>query len=427
MLALLRGGTSRGRRIMGEGVISRGVRFLTKQETAFTVNMLRRSVENFANSLVQQYQSIYLISLGANSVQVGLVNSLAGVGSTLTALPSGWAIDRYGLKRTFYFGTIFMAVGALLFGLATNWLWTIPAMFIFTLAARVNQTSCPVVCGSSLVNEDRAVGMQLCDSLAAISGIVAPIVGAAIIAASGGMTTEGIRPIFFLQLGVLAVEFVIVAWKFTNPSKRVAPKEGLGMVEGVREVLRKGVAVKRFLLYQSILTIPFYLNAIYIPLYAAQVKGADAFTLGGMATAALLVPLLLSIPSGKLADRFGRKKVVYLCLPLYGLSLGLLTIAPEGNSLVLIAAGVFQGFYMLGMVTGNAMRAEIVPISLLGSWGGLLGLFGGIVGIIVPVSAGFIWNALSPLSVLLLLVASVVVGGLVLTTMPETLRMKREI
>jgi hypothetical protein len=94
---------------------------------------------------------------------------------------------------------------------------------------------------------------------------------------------------------------------------------------------------------------------------------------------------------------------------------------------MLIASGVFQGFYMLGMVTGNAMRAEIVPISLLGSWGGLLGLFGGIVGIIVPISAGFIWNAVSPLSVLLLLVASTIVGGAVLTTMPETLRMKREI
>jgi MFS family permease len=410
-----------------ESLISRGAQFLRRQEKAFTVNMVRRSVENFANALVQQYQSIYLITLGANSVQVGLVNSMAGVGATLTALPSGWAIDRYGLKKTLYFGTVFMAVGALLFGLATNWLFTIPAMFIFTLAARVNQTSCPVVCGSSLVNEDRAVGMQLCDSLAAISGIVAPIIGAVVIAASGGMTAEGIRPIFFIQLGVLVVEFVIVAWKFTNPSKRTTPRAGIGMIEGVREVLSKGVAVKRFLLYQSILTVPFYLNAIYIPLYAAQVKKADAFTLGGMATAALLVPLILSIPSGKLADRFGRKKVVYLCLPLYCLSLVLLALAPEGTSWMLIASGVFQGFYMLGMVTGNAMRAEIVPISLLGSWGGLLGLFGGIVGIIVPISAGFIWNAVSPLSVLLLLVASTIVGGAVLTTMPETLRMKREI
>jgi MFS family permease len=412
---------------LGDSLVSRSIKFLTKQESAFNVNMVRRSVENFANSLVQQYQSIYLISLGANSVQVGLVNSLAGVGSALTALPAGWAIDRYGLKKTFIFGAVFMAIGSLLFGLAASWLWTIPAMFIFTLAARVNQTSCPVVCGSSLVNEDRAVGMQLCDSLAAISGIIAPIVGAAIIASAGGMTAEGIRPIFYLQLVVLAIELVIIVVKFTNPKKRAGVTRRMGMMEGVKEVLAKGVAVKRFLLYQSILTVPFYLNAIYIPLYAAEVKKADAFTLGGMATAALLVPLILSIPSGKLADMWGRKRVVYMCLPLYCLSLVLLAIAPEGNSAMLIASGVFQGFYMLGMVTGNAIRAEIVPISLLGSWGGLLGLFGGIVGIIVPITAGYIWTAINPLSVLVLLIGSTIVAGMVLTTMPETLKMERKI
>jgi hypothetical protein len=68
-----------------------------------------------------------------------------------------------------------------------------------------------------------------------------------------------------------------------------------------------------------------------------------------------------------------------------------------------------------------------MPISLLGSWGGLLGLFGGIVGIIVPVSAGVIWNSVSPLAVLALLIVSVIIGGAVLTTIPETLKMIREI
>jgi Na+/melibiose symporter-like transporter len=298
-------------------------------------------------------------------------------------------------------------------------------MFIFTLAARVNQTSCPVVCGSALVNEDRAVGMQLCDSLAAISGIIAPIVGATVIAASGGMNVEGIRPLFYIQLVVLAIELFIVLRWFSDPKSRLGAPPRRSLTVGIQEVLSKGIAVKRFLLYQSVMSTPFYLNAIYIPLYASQVKGADAFTLGGMATASLLVPLILSIPSGRLADRFGRKKVVYLCLPLYCASLVILAFAPVGNSLLLLLSGVFQGFYMLGMVTGNAMRAELVPISLLGSWSGLLGLFGGVVGIIVPISAGVLWNSIQPTSVLVFLIAATALGGVVLTSIPETLRLKK--
>ncbi len=94
---------------------------------------------------------------------------------------------------------------------------------------------------------------------------------------------------------------------------------------------------------------------------------------------------------------------------------------------ILITAGIFQGFYMLGLVTGNAIRAEIVPISLLGSWGGILGFFGGIVGIIIPVTAGYIWNTISPQSVLLLIAGGAIIGILVLTTVPESLNMAREI
>jgi len=128
-----------------KGIVSKAIGFLKRQESAYSVNMVRRSVENFALMLVQQYQSIYLIALGANSVQVGLVNSLAGVGTTLTSLPAGWAIDRYGLKKTFLFGIIFMAVGAFIYGLANNWLLTIPAMFIFTLADTGSPEKLPLV------------------------------------------------------------------------------------------------------------------------------------------------------------------------------------------------------------------------------------------------------------------------------------------
>jgi len=408
-----------------KGILARGFGFLTRQEDAYSVNMVRRSIENFSNMLVQQYQSIYLIALGANSIQVGLVNSLAGVGTTITALPAGWAVDRYGLKRAFMFGTLFMAVGTLLFGLANSWVVTIPAMVIYTFAGKINMTSCPVVCGSTLANQDRAVGMQICDSLAAVSGIVAPVVGAWVITAAGGLNVVGIRWVFFLQLGVLGAEFAVIAWKFRNPKARPTVAKG-GMLGRVREVMSKGVAVKRFLLYQSLGIVPLYLNAIYVPLYAAQVKGADTFTLGGMATASLLVPLILSVPSGKLANKFGRKVVVLSCLPLYCLSLVVLYLAPVAGAVPLMAAGVFQGFYTLGIVTGNAIRAEIVPIGLLGSWSGLLGLFGGIVGIIVPISAGLLWNVLSPSYVIAVLVVSQLAASAVLLTVPESLGLKRE-
>jgi len=73
----------------------------------FHINMVRRSVGNFANALVQQYQSIYLIALGANSVQVGLVNSLACAtiiaGAVLTTMPETLKMKREILDNSLKF------------------------------------------------------------------------------------------------------------------------------------------------------------------------------------------------------------------------------------------------------------------------------------------------------------------------------------
>ena len=50
--------------------------------------------------------------------------------------------------------------------------------------------------------------------------------------------------------------------------------------------------------------------------FAHEMKGAEQFILGGMATASLAIQVLLATPLGGLADRIGRKKVFYLLIPL---------------------------------------------------------------------------------------------------------------
>jgi MFS family permease len=46
----------------------------------------------------------------------------------------------------------------------------------------------------------------------------------------------------------------------------------------------------------------------FMPLFAHQIIGADEFILGALGTARFFVPFILAIPTGRLADRWGRKK-----------------------------------------------------------------------------------------------------------------------
>ena len=50
----------------------------------------------------------------------------------------------------------------------------------------------------------------------------------------------------------------------------------------------------------------------FTQVFAHEMKGAEQYVLGVMVTGSALTPLVLGIPLGRLADRVGRKKVLYV-------------------------------------------------------------------------------------------------------------------
>jgi MFS family permease len=400
--------------------IQKSLHLLTKQERPFKINLLRQSSQNFLRSLTIQYQSIYITKLGASALQLGIANSIGGFASALVAIPTGWFADKHGLKKVFMFGTVLMALAATIFALAYNWIMIIPALIIDALALRIVMTACPMVCGSCLKNEERATGMQLCDTLSAAPRLISPMIAAFLITFFGGLTVAGIRPLYLIQVLGLILLVLLVFRRFVNPRTIEAASTELPFFEGMWDVFRQGIMVKRWILCTCLSSVPMFLNQVYLPKFAVEVKGADQYIVGGMATASAAIPLVLSLATGMLADVIGRKKVVYLTLPVYCSSLLLLVYATD--STMLIASGVLQGFLMLAGVTQGAITAELVPTSLLGRWYGILGLFRGVTSLIIPLIGGVIWSIVSPAHVFLFLVLTQVARVLIVITVPETLR-----
>ena len=377
------------------------------------------SVRNFFNSLTQQYQSIYIVGLGTTAFQLGILNSIGGLAGAAIASAAGWLADRQGMKAVMLLGMPFMVLGALIFVLASDWAIAIPALILATVALRIEMTACPMVCGTYLKSEERAMGMQFCDTLSAVPRLFSPIIGAVIVTSFGGINVDGIRPLYYVQAAGFILVLLIIWKMFTVPKRGPAPSNR-SFAGGMREVLQQGPTIRRWIAYICLATIPMFVGPTYIPLYGAEVKMADQFVLGGMATASMIVPLVLSIPVGHWADTVGRKKVIYVATSLHCLSLALLIYAPD--STLLLASAVLQGFLTLGMVTQGAMSAELVPISLLGRWYGLLGFFRGLVSVAAPAVGGMVWSSIGPVYVFILLIATELLKLLILVGVPETLK-----
>lgn len=399
---------------MTESAAERALGFIRRQKNAYKVNIVRNFIQNFSIGLTQQYQSIYISQLGATPLEVGYATGVGGIASTLITLPTGWLADRYGIKRVLLVAMPIMAMGYLVFGLAQGWQITMIALFLTSLSWDMAMTVCPMICGNSLASAERATGMQLCDTLAAIPRIVAPVVAAFIISRFGGISVEGIRPLYWLEAaGLLVAAFVIYRW-FKDPVAVRAERRSLS--EGIRRILSEGVTVKRWILYQMTSMLTMYM-AFYVPLYAREVKNADQYTLGAMDTAFYVVVVLCSVPGGILADRIGKKRLIMLVTPLYCAAMLLLVSAD--SSPLLILAGLMSGFNFVAGVTQGAISVELVPRDLLGSWFGLNGLFRGLVSMASPVLGGVIWNSLGPQYVFYFLAATQILKLGILATVPE--------
>lgn len=395
--------------------------FVRRQQRPFKVNMARASAGAFLNNLTRQYRSIYVLRLGATPLQLGLVNSIGGIGGTIISPPIGWLADKHGIRKIFLLGTPIMALSCLLFAVASDWTATIPAMFLTLLATQLLATACPMVCGTYLKNEERATGKQLCDTLSAIPALAAPMVAAMLITKFGGLNAEGIRPLYFLQ----AAGFLIVlafTYKFyfdtVNKKASLIPSS---FVEGMGQVFERGTAVKRWIAYIFLSSSSMYISMTYLPAFVTEIKNGNEFVVGGMTAASMVLPLLLALLLGRAADIFGRKRVLYMTIPLYCTSILLLIYAQ--NTMMLLVSGVLQGFYLLSAVTQGAITAELVPVSLLGRWFGTLNLFRGMASITGPIIGGLIWTSIGPNYVFLFIIfIEALKIILLLFTIPETLR-----
>jgi len=64
-------------------IIIKSLRFLTKQQKPFKVNILKNMLLNSSVGLTQQYLSIYVTLLGATAIQLGYLAGLGGVANIL--------------------------------------------------------------------------------------------------------------------------------------------------------------------------------------------------------------------------------------------------------------------------------------------------------------------------------------------------------
>jgi MFS family permease len=398
--------------------------FLNRQQRDWKVTVVRTSLDKLAYQMVFPYLSIYIVALGATATQLGMVNSIGMIIASFFSLLVGWFIDNSGPKKIYLSGISMLIVSYFIYGMAARWTITIFAMIAYWLGFSVSIQSCAVICGNCLPNQDRATGMTICETVAAgLLGMAGPMLGAWLVTTFGGVNTDGIRPLFFFAMAISTCTFFLVYTQLSNRKWNINPGSGRHLFSDLYSIMKEGRYLKRWLIIASLGNLPLGMIFPFSQVFANEVKGANEFVLGAMVTGASLGSIVLSIPLGRLADRIGRKRVLYWTIPLFWFSNIILVLA--SSPFWLVTAGILQGFYWIGGPIAVAMERELVPTDRMGRWLGITRCFRMLFNAAMAFLAGIIWDKIGPQYVFLTFIAlEFTIRMPLLITMPETLNFR---
>jgi MFS family permease len=406
--------------------LSKWISFWVHQANDWKVTVMRTSLDRLAYQMVYPYLSLYILALGATTTQLGFVISLGMMIAGLISPFTGWYIDRIGPKKIYLLGIGTLAVSYLMYGLAHDWTITIFAMIAYWIGFSVSNHSCATVCGNCLANPDRATGMMICETFGAgLLGMAGPLLGAWLIIVFGGVTATGIRPLFFLAFIFTLGTIGLVSTQLSNQRWHSANGTSPHLFRDLYQVLQEGRHLKRWLIIASIGGLPLGMVFPFSQVFAHEVKGANEFVLAAMVTSSALVSIVFAIPLGRLADKVGRKQILYVTIPLFWTSILMLIWSP--HPAFLIAAGMLQGFYYVGGPISGAMERELVPAEHMGRWLGITRLTKMLVSACFTALAGILWDKVGPQFVFLAFIGlDLVLRMPLLISMPETLRLQTD-
>jgi MFS family permease len=381
----------------------RTIGFVQRQTHDFKLMLLRRALHGVATGLSTQYNSIYATLLGADPVQLGSLQSVGNAIGALAALPAGWFIDHArasrSLQKVFLLGTAILAASRLLYFVAPHWAWLYAAIIFYYLGIRITCTACTVTCAAELPNEERATGRGLCRTISSPVAIVTPLLAAWLISQSGGMSVGGIRPLYMIQVVIFVGIFVLLLTQLSGSQVSSASSDGRHVLSSFLQIFKQGPDVARLMLVMGFMELPWTLAQPFMPVYAHEFKGANEFMLGGISMAITIVPMLTSIALGRLADRYGRKRLLFAIAPLAyagNLCLVFAPVSGAGAWVFLLLYGILFGFNSISMALASSMTAEIMPEEQMGRWIGMVSLFRGLLGIPAPLIGGLIWEHIGP-------------------------------
>ncbi|HEX9976590.1 MAG TPA: MFS transporter [Dehalococcoidales bacterium] len=379
---------------------------LIRSELVMVMAIMGLSV--MAMAVLQPVLPLYLTSININPTTLGLMFSVAMVGMVLGESTGGWIADKAGLKIPLAVGTFLCAPVVFAFTLTRNTsaifliflFWGIFRAAIFGPARGYIGTTVPFANKATFM-AIYAATLSVARSLGALmSGFIADNLGYD----WNFFISTGISVIAGLLVVVGLRKIPLVRGRPALPPSPTGQSPSPKLSNSYRPFIVQSMVAALVFLGMGVTS--------FLPLLATQVAGVQAtevgilFTIGGLFTAALLIPL------GQLADRKGKR--VLMIIGLVVSAIGYAGYASAHNFAWLIGSIVISSFgQAMFSPAAVALLSDTVPIHWQNTAMGVYGACEDIGAIAGSALGGVVWTAWEPPATFVMGAISLGVGAVI--------------
>jgi len=338
---------------------------------------------------------LYLTHVGFSPKAIGVIISVLWLGMIIGESSWGWIADKIGIRTPMICGTLVSGIILLGFLLAKG------TYFVFITIL------CLGLFRSALVGPIRGYIGKHAPKLkkAAFMGILVVVSGGSksLGALSSGFLASnlGYNCVFYIAIGIYILGGLITVMSLRD-SKYKAPKLLPANKHSYSKVWHKYRCIFPLCAIASCEYFGLGLFITFLPLLITQVAGLSVTFVGVLFTVEGIIPMVLGIPMGMLADHKGKKLLMIIALMASAVSMIGFSLA---NSFfyLLVSAVLFEIGLVMYSPSALALLSDSVPSEHQGS---AMGIYGGIcenTGIMAGAfSGGIVWNIFGPRATFLL-------------------------
>jgi len=325
----------------------------------------------FSRSMVFPYTPLFILSLGGQPAEIGIIYALGPLGGLLVFPIAGYLADHTSRAKLIAFTGYFTSTVILLYVFAQSWHWIALARLIQGFAILQNPASSAII-ADSLPPKSRGSGIATMMTLSGTPAIFAPYVAGVLLDYYG--IDIGMRILYAtmaIAYAVGATINLIFIKETTQPKLEEIRISRLSLTfknayTEIPEMLSRFPRTLKAL--AAIIILGFMANGFASPFWVVYAKdhiGLSSSQWGFVLLIEAALGNVVRIPAGFLSDRYGRTQFIFGSLLLCGAFVPLFLLAETLAYVMIIRCIITIATAFFSPACG-ALMADIIPRDIRG-------------------------------------------------------------